>query len=107
MSEKPSDNQTESVARAFEQPDWYVNGYVANIRVRRETVCAYTRDRAFENVLDIGCGDGSLSLPFLSSDCRVTFLDLSNAMLEIVAKKVPDSLRHQASFLKGEFTELD
>lgn len=80
---------------------------MANIRVRRETVCAYTRDRVFENVLDIGCGDGSLSLPFLSRNCKVTFLDLSNAMLEIVAKKVPDSMRHQVTFCKGGFTELD
>ena len=68
---------------------------------------AYTRHRAFQHVLDIGCGDGSLSLPFLSPECSVTFIDLSNAMLEIVTQKVPDALRPQAKFFQGEFADID
>jgi ubiquinone/menaquinone biosynthesis C-methylase UbiE len=107
MNTDKANNQDGNVAQAFEQPDWYINGYAANIRIRCETVRTYTKGRTFENVLDVGCGDGSLSLPFLSGNCRISFLDLSNAMLERVASRIPDNLRHQTKFLNGDFTQVD
>jgi ubiquinone/menaquinone biosynthesis C-methylase UbiE len=37
------------------------------------------------NVLDIGCGDGMVTIPLLSRN-RVTFLDFSTGMLELVRR---------------------
>lgn len=105
MTNRPIHNQADTVAQAFEQPNWYVNGYAANIRVRCETVQTYVGNRTFERVLDIGCGDGSLSRPFVSPSCRVTYLDLSSAMLEMVRNRLPADLRGQADFIKGDFTQ--
>jgi ubiquinone/menaquinone biosynthesis C-methylase UbiE len=107
MSSKQKGGQAETVTNAFEQPEWYLNGYAANIRIRCETIASFTKGRAFGQVLDIGCGDGSLSLPFLSNSCRVTYLDLSSAMLDIVKKRVPHDLLSQASFVKGDITQID
>jgi 2-polyprenyl-3-methyl-5-hydroxy-6-metoxy-1,4-benzoquinol methylase len=99
--------QSETVAQAFEQPEWYLRGYGPNIRLRCETVKTYSAERKFANILDVGCGDGSLSLPFLNEGSQVTFLDLSAAMLDIVAKRITPNLLPQAKFLKGDFTEVD
>jgi len=100
-------SHVETVTSAFEQPDWYVKGYAANIRMRCETVQTYIDQRPLTSVLDIGCGDGSLSLPLLSNTCQVTYLDLSSAMLEIVKKRVPEPLREQAHFVKGDLRQVD
>jgi ubiquinone/menaquinone biosynthesis C-methylase UbiE len=107
MSTPQTNNQEGDVAQAFARPDWYINGYAANIRTRCETVSFYTKGRTFKHVLDVGCGDGSLSLPFLGENCRITFLDLSNGMLNRVAARVPDNLRHQTKLLNGDFTQID
>jgi len=106
-TEGKSNSQSEIVAKAFERPEWYLTGYAPNIRVRCETVDAYIRGRTFASVLDVGCGDGSLSLPLLSKSCEVSFLDLSGAMLDIVAKRISPVLLPQAKFLKGDFTEVN
>jgi ubiquinone/menaquinone biosynthesis C-methylase UbiE len=39
-------------------------------------------------VLDIGCGTGNLTLPFAGSRCHVTAVDMSGAMLSVLARKL-------------------
>lgn len=107
MRSNNSNSNAGTVAAAFGQPDWYVRGYAANIRVRCETVSDFTTGRDFDRVLDAGCGDGSLSLPFLGRGSDVTFLDLSQAMLEIVRNKIPNNLRDHARLLSGDFTQTE
>ena len=42
-----------------------------------------------DRVLDIGCGDGSISLPILSRCKHLTMLDLSGKMLDLAREKIP------------------
>jgi 2-polyprenyl-3-methyl-5-hydroxy-6-metoxy-1,4-benzoquinol methylase len=107
MTDTQSNATTRTVTAAFEQPDWYITGYAANIRVRCETVSSYTTSRKFERVLDAGCGDGSLSLPLLRQGSEVTFLDLSRTMLERVKTRIPTNLVNRARLLHGDFTQTD
>jgi SAM-dependent methyltransferase len=46
-------------------------------------------DRKFSSILDIGAGDGSLSLQLLNADTRLTLVDLSSRMLGLARAKVP------------------
>ena len=40
------------------------------------------------SIVDIGCGNGDLTLPFIK-DNKITFVDLSDKMLQIVRSKIP------------------
>jgi SAM-dependent methyltransferase len=53
-----------------------------------------------KTILDVGCGDGSISRQFLP-DNSVTFLDLSRAMLDAAKCSVPRRWRSNAYFVQG------
>jgi 2-polyprenyl-3-methyl-5-hydroxy-6-metoxy-1,4-benzoquinol methylase len=54
-----------------------------------------------KEIIDIGCGNGEISLPYLENN-KITFLDLSDNMLELVRKRIP-----QESFGNAELIKLD
>ncbi len=76
----------DQIKAAFESPRWYLKKTSYNIRIRIETVQEYVQGRAFNNILDIGCGDGSLSAPLVKHGKCLTLLDRSRAMLDIALK---------------------
>lgn len=53
-------------------------------------------------ILDIGCGNGEVTLPFLKYN-DITFLDISKNMLDIVRKKIPDELIGNAEIINQNF----
>jgi 2-polyprenyl-3-methyl-5-hydroxy-6-metoxy-1,4-benzoquinol methylase len=93
----------EKVAQAFESPDWYLRRFAVNIRIRVETLMEMVHPRPAAEILDVGCGDGSLSLPFLERGARITFLDRSQTMLNIVDSRIPAERRSQARMLRSDF----
>ena len=101
----PTNNATH-IKDAFEQPQWYLQRTAFNIIVRAETVAEFLNDiPRCNSILDIGCGDGSLSLRLLNSNSRVTFLDQSQTMLNIVRSRVPGEFSSQISTLNTGFME--
>jgi ubiquinone/menaquinone biosynthesis C-methylase UbiE len=76
-----------AVKSFFDQPSRYLKLAQCDIRVRAETVQEFLRGVSFSTILDIGCGDGSISLPLLRDDIRITLLDLSAAMLTLARSK--------------------
>src|SRR5438445_8258396 len=99
-------NETQ-IRRAFEQPQWYLGGTAYNIRIRAETVAGFGNNARFDNILDIGCGDGSLSLPLLNGANRLTFLDRSQAMLSIARSRVPASFSANVRSINADFMEAE
>ena len=83
----------------FENTDLYLPGYELNIRIRAETVRELTEGFSFQNVLDVGCGNGSISVPLLTHERRVTFLDLSSNMTSIAQSRVPPEFAANATFV--------
>lgn len=84
--------RTRRVHGFFAEPDRYL-GNDARLGVRRLVVrelAARTDRRA---ILDIGCGDGTMSLPLLGPEGRLTLLDFSAPMLERAAANVPPEMR--------------
>ena len=53
-------------------------------------------------VLDLGCGTGNSSAPFVEAGYAVTGIDLSAAMLAVARGKLPG-----ATFVQGDFTAFD
>lgn len=100
-------NKVEAVRSLFEQPDWYFSRRGYDIRIRAETVRQMVRSRDGMRVLDIGSGDGSVSLPLLMPTSHVTMLDLSSKMLSLAEYKVPSHLRDHVEFINDDFTNVE
>jgi 2-polyprenyl-3-methyl-5-hydroxy-6-metoxy-1,4-benzoquinol methylase len=96
-------SKTEQVKTLFEVPEKYLGPRQFDIRIRVETIQWFTDTLMFDRVLDIGCGDGSISLPLLPRCNRLTLLDLSERMLELARKKVPAECAGDVDFIHGEF----
>jgi 2-polyprenyl-3-methyl-5-hydroxy-6-metoxy-1,4-benzoquinol methylase len=104
IMKEAADNAT-NIKAAFEQPQWYLQRTAFNIGLRAETIAEFLNGASHESILDIGCGDGSLSLQLLDASNRVTFLDQSEAMLDIVRSRVPAKFSSQIRTLNTGFME--
>ena len=104
---KSMNSKAECVRSFFSVPDRYLRGGGYNIRIRRETVQEFVQDTQFESILDIGCGDGSLSIPLLAPQGRLTLVDLSRSMLSIASTRIPAGLRKNVEIVNEEFMEAN
>jgi len=77
-----------------------------DIRLRRETVDRVVQGKQYSEILDIGCGDGSISTPLLNSQCRLTLLDVSPGMLSIARSRVSEELLSRVKFVNQDFMEV-
>jgi ubiquinone/menaquinone biosynthesis C-methylase UbiE len=98
--------KVEAVRSVFEDPEWYFNRRAYDIRIRTETVRQMVRLGDGTRVLDIGCGDGSVSLPLLTQKTRVTMLDLSSNMLSLAQSKIPPELLSNVEMINEDFTNV-
>jgi ubiquinone/menaquinone biosynthesis C-methylase UbiE len=100
------DNKVGAVRSLFEQPDWYFSRRGYDIRIRTETVREMVPLHDGMRVLDIGSGDGSISLPLLTPTTRITMLDLSSKMLSLAKSKVPEHLRDNVELINDDFGDV-
>lgn len=68
------------------------------IRFRRNLVSDVLKGDEFESILDIGCGDGSISTALLNAKRNLYLLDLSANMLKIAASRIPDKFKANVIF---------
>jgi ubiquinone/menaquinone biosynthesis C-methylase UbiE len=102
------DYKVERVKRVesfFDQAHNYLdrNGY--DIRIRAETVARFLKQRDFTSVLDVGCGDGSVSLPLLTAERHLTLLDVSSNMLAVAQSHVPQKLQDNVDLINSDFLQ--
>lgn len=105
VSEIDMASKVEAVRSVFDQPEWYFSRRAYDIRIRTETVREMARLRDGARVLDIGCGDGSISLPLLAKNTRITLMDLSNNMLSLARSKVPSKFSENVDIINQDFME--
>jgi ubiquinone/menaquinone biosynthesis C-methylase UbiE len=101
--EGPIMSKIDQVRSFFETPQGYLVGSQFNIRIRIETVQEFTKNLTFDRVLDIGCGDGSISLPLLARSKRLTLLDVSTNMLDLARNKIPLERAHDVDLINRNF----
>lgn len=78
------------------------------IRLRQHVTTELLVDVKGANILDVGCGDGAISLPLLhNSDNRLTLLDLSDKMLAEAYHQLPEIWKHRVSFYHGDFLAFE
>ncbi len=100
-------DRTVETRLAFERPQWYLESRSYNIRLRSEIIRTFVQGREFEQILDIGCGNGSMSIPLLSANRRLTLLDLSTSMLKIAISRVPKELSSNVETMNTGFIQAN
>jgi predicted TPR repeat methyltransferase len=103
------DERSLETKQAFQNPQWYFQKLGYHVRVRIETVTEFLNGAKFDRILDIGCGDGSISLPLLTKENRLTLLDMSEGMLARARSRIPASQSDRVEIVTGDFmsTRLD
>lgn len=87
----------------FDEPKNYLARNSFDIRVRAETTEALLEGRKFATIIDVGCGDGSVSLPLLSAQRRLTLLDISPNMLSLAKSRVTQGLAANVDLINADF----
>lgn len=104
----PSMNsKSEHVKALFEVPEKYLGPRQYDIEIRVDVVGQFTNQKQFENALDIGCGNGAISLPLLQRCRNLTLLDLSANMLEIAKSRIPADRRSNVRTINADFLETE
>jgi ubiquinone/menaquinone biosynthesis C-methylase UbiE len=96
----------EQVKSFFAQPERYLKRDF-NIRLRAEIVQGFVGDNKLESILDIGCGNGAISLPLLRQDNRLTLLDISASMLSIASSYIPPELSGNVAIINEDFMRAE
>ncbi|RPJ69516.1 MAG: hypothetical protein EHM20_16350, partial [Alphaproteobacteria bacterium] len=75
--EIPTNNQhVEKVKHFFNKPELYLKNQTL-IEIRKIITRKLVEETIPKQILDLGCGNGSISLQFLSSSTHVVMVDLS------------------------------
>lgn len=72
-----------------------------NVLVRQEFVREFAGDIAGKSILDMGCGDGRISIPFAAKN-QLTLVDGSPGMLEIAKTNTPPETRDQVTYVLSQ-----
>jgi 2-polyprenyl-3-methyl-5-hydroxy-6-metoxy-1,4-benzoquinol methylase len=96
-------SKTDRVRSLFEIPEKYLDPRQYDIKIRLETVQQFTASLQFDHILDIGCGDGSISLPLLPRAKKITLLDLSRNMLALASRRIPSERLDDVEMISGDF----
>jgi len=94
---------TDNRVKIFFNKSDYLKNSSDRISIRSTVVKDFLGDIDNANILDIGCGDGSLSLQFLSEKNSITFVDISDKMLEKVREKIPLNLTSNVLLINDSF----
>lgn len=97
---------TDEVKAFFERTDVYLT-YNYNLRIRAETVAHLIDKEHFDQVLDMPCGTGDISAPFLSHFGQITMMDFSENMIATARSRVADSDKEKVTFINGDFYAHD
>jgi len=81
--------------------------YDYNLKIRKETLESYTHHLKFNSVLDMPCGNGSISLPLLDRTKKLTLIDISTNMLSIAQKNISEDAKEKVILINDDFFNLD
>jgi ubiquinone/menaquinone biosynthesis C-methylase UbiE len=59
------------------------------------------------DILDLGCGDGSLSLQFVATARSLTLVDRSRGMLDVARMRTPEHMRRKVDYVETDLYSVD
>jgi ubiquinone/menaquinone biosynthesis C-methylase UbiE len=98
-------DKSQLVKAVFENTSVYLT-FDYNIRIRKETVEAFTKGKTFQSILDIPCGTGAMSVPLLAQSKKLTLVDISSNMLEVATKSIPQNEKEKVEIIHNDFFKI-
>ena len=98
--------KTEEVKAFFERTDVYLT-YNYNLRIRAESVGHFIGDTRFDQVLDMPCGTGDISAPFIERFGHLTMMDFSENMIATAKSRISKENQSKVAFINGDFYAHD
>ncbi len=98
--------RNEGVKAFFAHPHHYLLPRNFNIQLRAKVVQEFVGDRPFGSILDIGCGNGAVSLPLLRPQTHLTLVDVSPEMLARARARIPEALVEQVELINEDFLSV-
>jgi ubiquinone/menaquinone biosynthesis C-methylase UbiE len=95
-----------SVRTWFDAPNKYLDPRQFDIRIRKDVVREFLGIENFKRAIDIGCGDGSISLTAMDRIAKLTLLDISANMLAVAGRNVPENASERVELTNGGFPDL-
>lgn len=100
-------SRSEHVKGVFEDSQHYLKSRRVDILFRTDTVRTFAERVTWSRLLDVGCGDGTISLQLGHPGKRLTLMDLSRSMAELASSNVPEALAGTVDVLNGNFMTTD
>lgn len=104
---------TNEVKAFFEKTEHYLT-YNYNLRIRMETVGYFIGNTRYEAVLDMPCGTGDISAPYVDQFGQLTLMDFSENMIATARSRFSDDkgvlmekAQHKLEFIHGDFYAHD
>lgn len=95
----------EDVKSFFNVPDNYLHKRFG-IRLRKDLLQKLVPKKSYKTLLDVGCGDGSLSIDFLSTCDSASLIDVSSSMLKLAQSNIERAgFRNKINFIEGDFLQ--
>lgn len=95
-------DRSELVRAFFDKTDLYLDNSFG-LALRALIVREFLGDLSRSTILDIGCGNAAMSLPYIGQGNRLTLIDLSSEMLALAYAHTPPDLRDHVSYLNRDF----
>ena len=96
----------EKVEAFFDKTHLYLDNSFG-VALRSLIVSELSGNLSQSAILDIGCGNGAVSLQYAGNGNKLTLIDLSNEMLALARAQTPPSLRDSVEYLKLDYLDLN
>lgn len=98
-------SKTQSVKRFFDNTEVYLRKDFG-VSIRAIVVRSLLGEVSCSAIVDLGCGDGRVSLQYLSNSNRLTLVDLSERMLERARLNTSGALKRNVEYINRDFLNL-
>lgn len=96
----------ESVKSFFDKTHLYLHKNF-NVSIRALIVRTLLGELNHARILDLGCGDGRISLQYVSPTNHITLVDLSDNMLDIARENTPKTLKTHVSYINMDLQQYE
>jgi SAM-dependent methyltransferase len=100
------DSRLERARTHFANPSPYLTGNY-NISLRARIVKQLLGEISNYRILDLGCGDGTISLQFLAANNHITLVDSSDGMLQRAKRNTPSESVTHVDYMCWDIFEFD